>query len=706
MSTNQQSIFLADLTHTNYVIASNVMPLGIGLLASYAQSIRPDLKFELFKYPADLSSRLESVNPPLVAFANYSWNLELSYAFALRIKKNSPKTVIVFGGPNYGLTKPEIEEFWQRYPKIDFYVVLEGEVAFTNLLSQLIKANFNIESAQARSEELLNVHFLAGTSVVQSPMADRIVSLDEIPSPYITGLMDKFFDDKLIPLTHSTRGCPFTCTFCTEGSKYYQKVAQRTNLEMELRYIAGMIGSVPDLALSDANFGMFAQDMEKAKIIRRIQDEFGWPNRLIVSTGKNQKERIIEVAALLQGSLSVAASLQSTDPEVLGNINRSNISIEALRQVVTGSQGSDSNTYTEIILNLPGDSLEKHEQSLRDVTNLGLGIVRMYQLILLPQTALNTPESRSRFGIQTKFRINPRSFGKYELYGDQFIVTEMEEIAIASNTMSFDDYLKCRDLDLAVELIHNTGLFYELAALFRYFDLGWFDLVKAFTEQAKSGETAHLYRLFSEYREDNLAGIHSTRADVADEVEKNFERYLADLEGTNEIAKAKAKGVSLYFNEIHEVVFKLAVQIVEASSITGVKKISDYLIELKKYSLMRKVNFLDTSVVSVLDSYFDFRMLEESGFDVDPQSHMSSKSKRIVLRHSPEQIRAISGYTKQYDANTIDGLGRILMRVNPRLLFRKIINVDESQEVVSAKDDLENALTTASVNAYGGFTVD
>ena len=40
---------------------------------------------------------------------------------------------------------------------------------------------------------------------------------DIIPSPYTTGLLDKFLDGNLIPAFETARGCPFMCTFCDQG---------------------------------------------------------------------------------------------------------------------------------------------------------------------------------------------------------------------------------------------------------------------------------------------------------------------------------------------------------------------------------------------------------------------------------------------------------------------------------------------------------
>jgi radical SAM superfamily enzyme YgiQ (UPF0313 family)/DNA-binding protein Fis len=673
------------------------MPLGIGLLGSHLKSKVVNIDVELFKYPHDLAYNLESREPSILGFANYSWNFELSYEIARRVKKQYPKTVIVFGGPNYGLTTKEVDSFWDEYELIDFYIVLEGEKAFTRLVERLQATNFDLQVCKAEPELLMNCHYLHGGKVVRT-IAERLSELDSTPSPYIEGLMDKFFDNKLIPLTHTTRGCPFTCTFCTEGSKYYQKVAQRTKLEDELRYIAERRGVIPDLALSDANFGMFLQDKAKAQVIKKIKDEFGWPKRLVVSTGKNQKERILEVASILEGSLSVAASLQSTNTDILENIKRSNISLETLRAVVDGAKTADSPTYTEIILNLPGDTVQKHKKSIEDVINLGLGVVRMYQLILLPQTELNTPETRDLYKMKSKFRINPRSFGTYELFGESFVVTEMEEIVVETDTMSFEDYLSCRKLNLSVEIVHNTGFFYELAALFRQLGYSWFSLIETFNSIHSEGAIDEISELYLNYEKENLSGLFDTQEAVRIEMQSNIKKYLEDLDGTNEIAKAKAQAVKNHFSAIHKLVFLIARELLLDQSCTDIPLLSAYLDDLERYSLAKKADFLNIRDVQVEGLRFDFMSFEQDGFDEVRLELESEKS--VLLRHDSEQVQLIKSYTSQYDGNTIDGIGRILMRSNPRKLLRKIVSHSNSVETKPA--DFEGV----RVNAYGGFTVE
>ncbi|MCB1192972.1 MAG: radical SAM protein, partial [Leptospiraceae bacterium] len=626
---------------------------------------------------------------------NYSWNLDIAYHFAKRIKEKSPSTVIIFGGPNYGLTQQEIKNFWEMYPIIDFYIVKEGEIAFYELFTKLKENDFDTKSVKESSPIPGNCHFTLNGQIFYGEIIPRIQKLDEIPSPYLLGLMDKFFDNVLIPMIHTTRGCPFTCTFCTEGNPYYSKVSKRVDLKDELEYIATRRGLISDIVITDANFGMFSEDKPKALILADLQKRFNWPKRIIVSTGKNQKEKIVEVASILNGAMNIAASLQSTNQEILSNIKRSNISIDSLRLIVEQSNKVDSVTYTEIILGLPGDSYERHLQSLRDVTDAGLGIVRMYQLILLPQTELNTPETREKFKMKTKFRINPRSFGKYKVLGKEYVVVEHEEIVIENSTLSHKDYLQCRELDLTVEIIHNAAMFIELIGLCKWLNASWFDFVLRFHEKRKQSSES-LKKLYDEFVNDNVKGLFDTKEQLIEYVKSHIDEYLLDTEGTNEIAKAKAKGFFFLMDDLHNVLFSEMKELIKENGISNpILKL--YLDELCRFSIIRKRDFIKTDLILKEIFHFNFFEIQKSNFSVNPQDYYHNEPVEYTFYHNNEQKSSIIGYAGQYGSNSVDSLGRILMRASAKRLFRNF-KTDYSSYINSSKQDM-------GLNVYGGFSV-
>jgi len=657
---NKKLVYLADLTHKGLVLSSNVFPLSIGLIAAYLIDKRPDdFEVELFKYPEDFSSAIEKRKPDVIAFANYSWNFHLGYQYAKIIKKLYPEILIVFGGPNYGLEDEEVNEFWGAYNLIDFYIVREGEEAFLQLLETLLLYNFSAKEVTKNKKKIPNCHYAVDGKVIIGENLPRL-ALEDIPSPYLMGLMDKFFDESLGPMIHTTRGCPFSCSFCTEGAPYYNIVEQRTEtLKQELHYIAKRIRGPNDLYISDANFGMFKQDIQKAEILVGMQKEYDYPQNIHVSTGKNQKDRVINIAKMLDGALSMAASLQSTDPNVLANVSRSNISIEKLSDAGKLANKVDAGTYSEIILGLPGDSFERHLKSLRDCVDANFDNIRMYQLIMLHQTELNTPASRRKYVIKSKHRIMPRSFGRYSLSGNNFVAVESEEILYEHNTLPFEDYVKARELDFTVELLHNGRVYEELQSFCSIAKLSWFDFILRFYENRRNyGDD--ICKMYDDFRAGLTEGLWDTREQLETSASNNIAHLIEDEKGTNEMSMGKATGFMVLFDQINTILFSEMKSWLKELNILD-PETEKYLDETCRFSHLRKINLMGNEDIFIESFNFDFKALEESGFKLIAKEIKLKSPIKFKITHSSQQHKKIDGYIKEF-GKIHDGLGKMLMR--------------------------------------------
>lgn len=669
-------VYLADLTHTGQLVAANTFPLGIGLVAASLLKHLPDqVEVELFKYPDDLNAALRRRIPTIMGFSNYSWTCNLGQEYASRVKMRFPETIVVAGGPNYGATYEEHLDYWRRYPYLDFYVMKEGELAMVELVKTLARFNFDVGALKATGVQVPSCHYFRDGRVIEPPLMPRIKDLNDLSSPYLMGLMDKFFDNILIPMTYTTRGCPFKCSFCTEGTAYYDRVVKRATLEDDLEYMAQRVGAIQDLIITDANFGMYKEDLEKARVIARIQGKYRWPRHIHVSGGKNQKERLLEVASIINGAMNVAASLQSTDQGVLANVRRSNISIGKLTHV--GKQGNriDANTYAELILNLPGDSVEAHTNSLRDAVNAGLSFLRLYQLIMLPETDMNTPETRRRFGLRTKWRVMPRCFGNYEFLGEKFTGVETEEICVAQNTLSFEDYLECRERDLTIEITHNVNMFHELFGLCQHYSISWFDFLMRFHARRRE-HGAGLKQLYDTFREDTIKPLWDSREELLNYAKANLDRYLLDELGTNELFKAKAVAFFRLQDELHDALYgEMEALLLERGLLD--EPLARYLAQAKEFSKFRKRDLLDTESSYTGTYTFDFVEMLANDFACDPHEFSRAEPMPIVFDHSVEQREAMTAYIRQY-GTTVVGLGRILMRAHVKRLFRNVETGDQS----------------------------
>lgn len=691
MSENNEKpklVYVADLTHTYQTIALNTVPFPVAGLVSYAKAKLKDpkcFKFRIFKYPEKLINALLETPPDILCFSNYVWNLDLGYSIAERVKKDHPKVIVIFGGPNYPTDFSEQEKFLLDHPVIDFYAYKEGEISFTELLDSMVSQNFEVSAVKALKPR--SFHYLAAGVLETGFLVERIKDLEDIPSPYLTGELDEFFDATLIPMIQTNRGCPFTCTFCVEGLGYYNKVNKRSvdTVRKELEYIAGhKHPNVHDLHIVDSNFGMYKEDEGIADAIAGVQESHGWPEYIHVATGKNQKERVLRVAKTINGALRLAGSVQSLSEKVLENIKRGNISADQLMDLAHKARELGSNTYSEIIVALPGETKESHFETIGTIVNAKFNWVRIYTLMMLSGVEMSNIETRKKYEMQTRYRVVPRCFGSYNFGDAPLLSAEVEEVCVATKDMSFDDYLECRLFHLTVEIFYNDSVSSELVEFLNLFGISVFDWLKHIHEQRDSfpEPLKKIYQNFSRLSREELWDSKEELLKFAKD-EQVIRKYLTGEYGSNLIFTHKAMAMAEALKEVLGVAYAGARSILNGSQPETLGKYSDYLSNLQVYSELKKVNLFDDKSLSGTGNnpefsrplFFDFLELENQGFHVLPDNFRRPDGVQASFVHTEEQRKIIRDSLDLYGRNII-GIARVLSKVHVTKLYRTLLQTD------------------------------
>ena len=230
-----------------------------------------------------LSRRAEigtiSLNDPFVEDCSKKsriWLLSLkrSILFTAKIfSKLNPNGIIVWWGPNFALDLPSQEVFFSNNSVIDIYVPVEGEIGFANVIKKALEVKSKDEFRNKMLEDPIDgcITRLKNGKLQYSASPIRTKQLDEIPSPYTTGILDEFFDGKLAPMIQTNRGCPFSCTFCVDGSDLVNKINLFSNerVRKEFHYIDKHdTPNMHSMLLCDLNSVMSPQDLE---VCERIQ---------------------------------------------------------------------------------------------------------------------------------------------------------------------------------------------------------------------------------------------------------------------------------------------------------------------------------------------------------------------------------------------------------------------------------------------------
>lgn len=460
------TVYLCDLRY-NYsgVLANDCMPLGVAYMKAVMDHEMREVRSRLFAYPDRLFEALREAPPDVLMLSNYCWNEALSLHMAKLAKRIRPETLVVLGGPNISLEPERQREYLARQPDIDVCVLGEGDFLAAEVMRQFVESGLSIRALGER-EIPSSLYRRSDGTVARTAPWDRHRNVDDVPSPWLTGILDEFFDGKLAPIIETNRGCPFTCTFCCQGTNWYTKVHYFgiERLREEIFYIARRIKELSPymhtLRIADSNYGMFERDAEISSFIGETQRDYGWPTYIDATTGKNRPDRIIKSIEKVNGAMLMYQAVQSLDENVLRNVKRSTIKMEAYEQLRVYMRGRGLRSNTDLILGLPGETLESHMNGIRQLLDAGLNQVTNFQLMMLKGTELETLESRKLFRFQSGFRILPKNFG---VYGGEKVF-DVEEIVCATDTLSFDDYIKARKVALTSSAFYHDNYFEKVIA--------------------------------------------------------------------------------------------------------------------------------------------------------------------------------------------------------------------------------------------------
>ena len=324
----------------------------------------------------------------------YVWNWEITNFLASEVHKINPNCTIVFGGAHV----PDFsEDFFEEHPYVDFIVHGEGEIVLEEFLTAYMGDKNYSDVKGLETKEFRN------------PPQNRINDLDSLPSAYLTNtvwdLVDKIDGINWIAGWETNRGCPYQCTFCDWGSATFTKVRkwEESKIFKEIEWFGE--NKIPYIDCCDANFGIFQErDFRIAKKLKEVALKTHYPDRVRPAWAKNSSEKIIPIAKELQeGDIlgAVTLAVQSLDSNTLDIVKRANIKFDAFSELAEIFRNNGIPTYTELIMGLPGETLETFKDGLENIAQTKVDTVFIYNCSILPNAPMNTPEYKEKFKIES-----------------------------------------------------------------------------------------------------------------------------------------------------------------------------------------------------------------------------------------------------------------------------------------------------------------
>lgn len=315
--------------------------LGLRYLYANMNELQKDtaiIEFTMNEQIQSITEDLLKHSPKIIGIGVYIWNAAQSAELIQTIKKVSPKTIIVLGGPEAGYLPHRVD-----FSKADYIISGEGEVAFYDLCKKIF------------ANDLPKEKFIKAS----------LPDLKSISLPY-TAFNDEDVEHRYI-YVEASRGCPFECEFCLSSidEKVRNFPLDQLLEEFETLWQRGarsfkFIDRTFNLNMTFANRILdffLSKEPPYFAHFEVIPDHF--PDVL--------KAKIAQFPA---GSLQLEIGIQTLDPVIAKGINRP-LKVEKIFDNLRFLENETSaHMHLDLIVGLPGESIEGFGRNLDTLVSL------------------------------------------------------------------------------------------------------------------------------------------------------------------------------------------------------------------------------------------------------------------------------------------------------------------------------------------------
>ena len=431
--------------------------LAVYSLRAYANPYRDEIEiaeYTINQHLDDILMDLYKKKPDVLCFSCYIWNLTYVEELIREVKKIFPMLPIWVGGPEVSYDAPDV---LKRLPEVTGVMFGEGEETFLELLKHYHKEGTvlsEIDGIAYRDEE---------GNICRNPWR-KTIDLSTVPFVY-QDMED--FKNKII-YYESSRGCPFSCSYCLSS---VDKCLRFRNLDLVKKELQFFIDEeVPQVKFVDRTFNC-KHDHAMAIWTYIKEHDKGITNfHFEVAADLLNEEEIRLIEQMRPGLIQLEIGVQSTNTETIREIRRTMKFAEVSRIVKRINQGENVHQHLDLIAGLPYEDLESFQKSFDDVYGLRPEQLQLGFLKVLKGSYME--EMKEEYGIVYK------SKPPYEV--------------LYTKWLSYEDVLALKLIEEMVEVYYNSGQFlYTL----RYLEKEYDSPFQLFLELGRYYETHELHMM-------------------------------------------------------------------------------------------------------------------------------------------------------------------------------------------------------------------
>ncbi|MEE0862627.1 MAG: B12-binding domain-containing radical SAM protein [Lachnospiraceae bacterium] len=373
----------------------------------------------------DILDDIYMEKPVVIGFSCYIWNIEYIEKLVASLGKLLPTCKIFLGGPEVSYNT---DYYLDKYSNVSGVMVGEGEETFLELAQKLFAEGID-ESCQ---NNIGNIE-LAGlcTRDNRKPLLREPLDMSKLPFPY-SNL--KEFENRII-YYESSRGCPFSCSYCLSSIDKKLRFRDLELVKKELLFF--LENKVEQVKFIDRTFNCLKERCEEIWQFIKENDN-GYTNFHFEISADLITDKQIEILNNMRpGAVQLEIGVQTTNEDSIKAIRRK-MDIEKLREVVARLRAPKNiHLHLDLIAGLPYEDIVSFRKSFNDVYNMKPDELQLGFLKLLYGSTMY--DDAKEYGIVCK------DFPPYEV--------------LYTKWLSFDDVLSLKKTEEALEIYYGTGQF-------------------------------------------------------------------------------------------------------------------------------------------------------------------------------------------------------------------------------------------------------
>lgn len=408
----------AKYIHSNLAVYSLKAAAG-----KYANEIEI-AEFTINNSPDYVLEEIYKKKPDILMFSCYIWNLSIIEEVSVEYQKLCPQVPIWVGGPEVSY---EVEDFLRKHPQVKGLMMGEGEETFRELCEY-----YTLAKDESALENVKGIAYRKGNSIEEEICVNpwrEIIAMSTIPFCY-----DKMedFSNRII-YYESSRGCPFSCSYCLSSVDKKLRFRKIELVKEELQFFIDR--KVPQIKFVDRTFNCYH---EHAMVIWQFikEQDNGITNfHFEISADLINEEELNLMSDMRPGLIQLEIGVQSTNEATIQEIHRT-MKLDRLKAVVEKIKSfGNIHQHLDLIAGLPYEDYATFQKSFDEIYALQPNQLQMGFLKVLKGSYMY--EHAKEYGIL--YHDNP----PYEV--------------MSTNWLSYDEVLKMKRVEEMLEVYYNSG---------------------------------------------------------------------------------------------------------------------------------------------------------------------------------------------------------------------------------------------------------